>query len=194
LVVVGVLPSGPLVFFLHRVFPAAVAVARVPEVLEDEEAIAVAGFVEFGSLGEGAAPDADEVEVHVAVQTDLGVIALGGEAEELVGDDPVAAFYEDLLAVDGGLAAFGGGVPRCGYLADAKGYCGGCDITGDDLILGGNRCVDFCKFEVEGIKILRTVTIRPPETGVLERFDRKLYFADLVGLKGDRRGPFGVLG
>src|SRR6185437_14042328 len=131
--VVGIITPGPLVGLFHGVFPAAVAVAGVPEVLEDEEAIAVAGVVEFGPLGEGAAPDADEVEVHVTMETDLGVIALGAETEQLIGDDPVTALDKDGLAVDERLTATGSRIPARGDLAHAETQ-GRNGAAGEDLL------------------------------------------------------------
>src|SRR5258708_16874923 len=94
-----ILPACPLVFFFLGVEPAAIAIARIPEVLEDQQAVFIAGLVKFRSFRQGSAPDTDQVEVHIPVEADFRVITFGAETEELVGDDPVTAFDDYRLTV-----------------------------------------------------------------------------------------------
>ena len=82
-----------------RPFKSAVGVAGDPEVLPDEQAVSVGQLVEIVGLAEAAAPDADEIDVGIAAETKLIVVALTVPVQHHIGN-PGAAIEVDPAAVD----------------------------------------------------------------------------------------------
>ena len=163
-VIIRIPAARPLVLLLHRIEPLAIAVTGDPEILHHQDPVAVTCFVELRPFGEATAPDAYQVEVHVAVETDLGIIACGGQAQHGVRDDPVPSPHEDTLPVHADFAA-----PRC-RVPDR------CDIAnagGDRHRIEDLASVHGTNARSTGVQRLRAVPVRPPETGILHRDVRK---------------------
>ena len=87
-----------------RTFESAIGVAGDPEVLPDEQAITVGQFIEIIGLAEAAAPDADHVDIGIAAETQLIVVALTVPVEHHIGN-PGAADEVDAFAIDIEIAA-----------------------------------------------------------------------------------------
>ncbi len=118
---------------------------------EDEDAIAVAQFEEMIVLH--LAFEADGVEVHVADVAELGILALGGGAQQHV-EGVAGAADQDVLAVDME-DAVKFGIHLAGDLANAEFGVAG---------IGDGAADVECK--VEGVEILFAHLGGPPEAGV----------------------------
>src|ERR1019366_4296052 len=70
-----------------------------PEILPDDDAVAVAGFVEL-VLADLAHPVADHVEIHFRVIAHGGVIFAGAVAQHAFAEAPTAALGNEAAAVD----------------------------------------------------------------------------------------------
>ena len=156
----------------------AVAGVGLEEFVPDEDAVLVAELVEV-LTGGLADPVADHVHVGEGVQVNLGVEPGAGDALEGFVEAPVAAADEDLDAVDGD----GEGVHAAvGDFANAEG----------GVVRIGVAAV-FDEVEVEGVEVLRTVAVGPPEFWIGDvkggrGFGIEAEVSSFVGLEGDLLG------
>src|SRR4051812_20430270 len=69
--IIRVFSSCRTIILFHPVIPSSIAISRHPEILEDKQAVFVAGVKKFRPFDQCASPDADEVEIHITVKPDL---------------------------------------------------------------------------------------------------------------------------
>ena len=124
---------------------------RQPEVLPDEDAVAVGGLVEF-FVADHAYPVADEVKVLVAMELHSGLIISGMESEITLAESPVSAAAHEAAAVDPDAEITSSGA--VGKLPDAR---------------LERYAVAVADTHLHFIEIRRSVAVRPPEFGIIQQ-------------------------
>ena len=131
------------------------------EILPDEHAETVAGVEEIVLFVEAAAPCAEEVHVGVCgVADEAVVVGLREARDEIVGGNPVGAFREERLAVDGELEGFAPFVRMAVEFEFAE-----ADFDGPFV---EKVAVGVQQFGDDEIAVLRAEAVGPPELRILD--------------------------
>src|ERR1035438_7996117 len=142
-----------------------------PEILPDDDAVAVAGFVEL-VLADLAHPVADHVEIHFRVIAHGGVVFAGAVAQHAFAEAPTAALGNEAAAVDPHFER--AALFAVGELADAR----------LELFGVGNGVGGVFELQAHVVEIGRAVSGGPPQLRV-DELQGVLDALELGGGEGD---------